>query len=95
MNSRLAWSVRYLLTCAAVAPIAGCGGSGGGSGGGTATWASSAAGLEGGNTLCVAFDGGATWYAGTDSQGVYRSVDGGTTWIAISNGLPDAVIRPT
>ena len=40
--------------------------------------------------VCVAVDpsNSNTLYAGTDSQGVFKSLDGGLTWTAINNGIP-------
>jgi len=51
-------------------------------------------GPEGGyiNALAIDPQAPATVYAGTDSAGVFKSIDGGGTWRAANNGLPNFVV---
>jgi hypothetical protein len=75
--------------------VAACGGGGGGGGGaGSGDFSASTVGLVGGEITCFAAGSGATVYAGTSSQGVFRSDDRGATWTAARSGLPDAVVVP-
>jgi photosystem II stability/assembly factor-like uncharacterized protein len=53
-------------------------------------WSASSSGLPNGDgvdALAFAGTGNATWLAGTELHGVYRSTDGGKTWTA-ATGLP-------
>jgi hypothetical protein len=55
---------------------------------GTMTWTGIGAGLSADGTRSFAFDSStqpSTVYAGTELQGVFKSLDGGTTWIRPSN----------
>jgi hypothetical protein len=39
------------------------------------------------------FSAGTTWYIGGTSSGIYRSLDGGTTWTKLTSGLPASAGR--
>ena len=76
--------------CLSVLVLAGCGGSGSGGSGGPPNdvWISGSTGLFGGRVTAIAIDQtGAAVYAGTAKAGVFKSTDGGATWIQTNAGL--------
>ena len=59
---------------------------------GVNAWTST--GIEGGSTRAIAIDptSPATMYAGTKFNGVFKTIDGGTTWTAANIGMPNTVV---
>ena len=85
MSSRIA----TFISPVALLLFSGCGGGGGGGGGGAVTtWTQWSAGIQGATVHAIQVTAAAI-YLGTDRDGIYRSIDGGTTWQSMSNGMPD------
>ncbi len=52
-------------------------------------------GADGGTIQALAIDPAfnTTLYAGTEFGGVYKSIDGGSTWVAVNNGLTNPNVQ--